>query len=79
MDEYPAEYIVEVGGAAVSEAEDGMQEVCVGPVRFLRRLIRCKHCSHWHTPIAFDTTGVCDIDKKIRRLDFFCGESESKP
>lgn len=45
-----AEYIAEVPDVAAVN-DDG--EVCIGPVNFRRRLIRCRDCINWQAPIAY--------------------------
>lgn len=77
MNDFPAEYVALIGGCAVKEDGD-VTEYCFGPVNLVQQLIRCNACSHWHTPVAFDSAGVCDRTKRVRRSDFFCGDGEPR-
>ena len=69
------EYIISLPDAAAVN-EDG--EVCVGPVHFEQRLIRCGKCRHWITGIAYETVGRCTVTGRICSKDFFCGDSNPK-
>lgn len=72
------EYIVSLPDAAAVN-DDG--EVCVGPVHFEQRLIRCGICRHWVTGIAYETTGKCkhsDHEGLICNANFFCGYGVEK-
>lgn len=45
------------------------------------RLIRCKDCVSWKTPLAFTTTGKCahpDHKGQITNRNFYCGDAEDK-
>lgn len=74
------EYIVEIGGCAVKEEGD-TKEVCVGPVKFIKKLVRCKDCANWQTEIAYITTGRCKYEGMrglICNKNFFCGYGKEK-
>lgn len=73
MNDFPAEYVALIGGCAVKEDGDAT-EYCFGPVNLVQRLTRCRECIHWFTPVAFSTTGVCALSKRVRSAEFFCGD-----
>lgn len=55
MDEI--EYIVRLPDAAMVKREAGeISELCLGPVRFEQRLIRCRDCVHFHKDFWKDET-----------------------
>lgn len=73
------EYIVSLPNAAAVN-EDG--EVCVGPVHFEQRLIRCGMCRHWGTGIAYECVGRCRHKNHkglITRKSYFCQDGDPKP
>ena len=69
------EYIVE---AAVS-IEDDHGDRWVGPLKGKgERLIRCKDCKSWQTPIAYAITGKCKATGAITNKNYFCGEGKER-
>lgn len=45
------------------------------------KLIRCKDCVSWKTPLAFTATGKCahpDHKGQITNRNFYCGDGREK-
>lgn len=69
------EYIAELPNVAAVN-DDG--EVCIGPVSFKQRLVRCRDCISWKAPIAYTPTGKCTLHDRITNRNFYCADGREK-